>query len=78
MDALFCKMASTTQPLVWPILVYNIDSILNEASSIQCGTECILHYCNHAEQAVFAITSLEKQDIILEYSWLQLHNLDID
>ena len=40
--------------------------------------ECILHYYNHAEWAVFAVTSLGKQDIILGYTWLHLHNLDID
>ena len=41
-------------------------------------TECILCYCNYAEWAVFADTSLGKQDIILGYTWLHLHNLDID
>ena len=67
----------TTWPLTQPILVYNIDGTLNEAGSIRCVIECILHYCNHAEQAVFAITSLGEQDIILGYTWLHLHNLDI-
>ena len=40
--------------------------------------ECILRFCNYAKQAVFSITSLGKQDIILGYTWLHLHNLDID
>ena len=68
----------TTQPLTLSIPVYNINGTLNEAGSIWCVTECILCYCNHAEWAVFAITSLGKQDIILGYTWLCLHNLDID
>ena len=79
MDVAFVERHQlTTWPLTRPIPVYNIDSTLNEAGSIQCVTECILRYCNHAEQAVFAVTSLGKQDIILGYTWLHLHNPDID
>ena len=79
MDVAFVeKHKLTTHPLTRPILVYNIDGTLNKAGSIWCVTECILCYRNHAEWAVFAITSLGKQDIILSYTWLRLHNPDID
>ena len=61
-----------------PIPVYNIDGTLNKAGSIQCVMECILHYCNYVEWAVFAVTNLGKQDVILGYTWLCLHNPDID
>ena len=50
MDVTFVeKHQLTTHPLTQFIPVYNIDGTLNEASSIQCVTECIIHYCNHAE-----------------------------
>ena len=79
MDAMFVACHQLTiQPLSQPISVYNIDSTLNKAGSIWCVMECILCYCNYTEQAVFAITSLGKQDIILGYTWLHLHNPDID
>ena len=76
MDIVFVEWHQlTTQPLAWLIPIYNINSTLNKAGSIWCVMECILHYCNHAEWVVFAVTSLEKQDII---SRLHLHNPDID
>ena len=79
MDVAFVERHQlTTRPLTQPIPVYNIDGTLNEAGSIRCVTECILRYCNHAERAVFATTSLGNQDIILGYTWLHLHNPDID
>ena len=81
MDVTFVeKHQLTTCPLTQPIPVYNIDGTLNEVGSIQYVMECILHYHNHnhAEWVVFAITNLGKQDIILGYTWLHLHNPDID
>ena len=78
-DTAFVKQHQlTTQLLTQSISVYNIDGTLNEASSIWCVTECILCYCSYAEWAVFAVTSLGKQDVILGYTWLRLHNPDID
>ena len=78
-DAAFVERHQlTTQPLTQPIPIYNINSTLNKAGSIWCVTECILCYCHHPKWAVFAITSLGNQDVILGYTWLHLHNPNID
>ncbi|KAG5726698.1 hypothetical protein E4T56_gene4132 [Termitomyces sp. T112] len=65
-------------PLFHPIPVYNVDGMLNEAGSICSMVDLVLHYQDHSEQAAFAVTSLEKQDMILEFTWLHEHNLEID
>ncbi|KNZ78118.1 hypothetical protein J132_01643 [Termitomyces sp. J132] len=60
----------TTQPLPKPISVYNIDGMPNKASMISSIVNLVPHYQNHAECAIFAITSLERQDMILDFTWL--------
>ncbi|KAG5717985.1 hypothetical protein E4T56_gene1731 [Termitomyces sp. T112] len=40
--------------------------------------DLVLRYQDHSEQAAFAITSLEKQDMILGFTWLCEHNPEID
>ncbi|KNZ77041.1 hypothetical protein J132_07702 [Termitomyces sp. J132] len=60
----------TMQPLPKPIPVYNIDRMPNKASTISSMVDLILCYWNHAEHAVFAITSLGRQDMILGFMWL--------
>ncbi|KNZ77808.1 hypothetical protein J132_03805 [Termitomyces sp. J132] len=52
--------------------------MLNEAGSICSMVDLVLHYQNHSEQATFAVTSLGKQDMILEFTWLCEHNPEID
>ena len=61
----------TTQSLSKPILVYNINGTLNEAGSITEMVDLILRYKNHSGRALFTVTSLGKQSIILGHSWLQ-------
>ena len=68
----------TTQPLSHPIPVYNIDGMLNEAGSICSVVDSVLCYQTHSEHAVFAVTSLGKQDMILGFSWQHDHNPEID
>ncbi|KAG5715679.1 hypothetical protein E4T56_gene463 [Termitomyces sp. T112] len=68
----------TTCPLSCPIPVYNVDGMLNEAGSICSVVDLVLHYQDHSEQAAFAVTSLEKQYIILGFTWLCKHNPEID
>ncbi|KAG5732698.1 hypothetical protein E4T56_gene16844 [Termitomyces sp. T112] len=68
----------TTHSLSCPIPVYNIDGTLNEAGSICSMVDLVLCYQDHSEQATFAITSLEKQDMILGFTWLCEHNSEID
>jgi hypothetical protein len=38
----------------------------------------MLRYQDHSEQVTFAVTSLEKQDVILGLTWLHEHNPEID
>ncbi|KNZ78756.1 hypothetical protein J132_10244, partial [Termitomyces sp. J132] len=68
----------TTHPLSCPIPVYNVDGMLNEASSIHSVVDLVLCYQDHSERAAFAITSLGKQDMILGFTWLCEHNPEID
>ena len=40
--------------------------------------DTILQYNGNMECMSFAVTNLRKQDIILRFTWLQEHNLEID
>ena len=40
--------------------------------------DTILRYNGHMECTSFAVTNLGKQDVILRFTWLQEHNLEID
>ena len=61
-----------------PIPVYNVGGTFNEAGSIMEAVNLILHYKNHSERTTFAVSSLGKQKLILEHSWLWKHNPEID
>ena len=60
------------------ILVYNVDRLPNEASSITMVVNMVLQYQDHSEQAIFMVTSLGRQDIILGLTWLHEHNPKVD
>ena len=68
----------TTQSLSKPILVYNANGTLNEAGSITEMVDLMLRYKHHSGRALFAVTGLGKQSIILGHSWLQTHNPEIN
>ncbi|KNZ71726.1 hypothetical protein J132_07408 [Termitomyces sp. J132] len=53
------------QPLLKPILVFNINRMPNKAGAISSMIDLVFCYWNHMEHAIFAITSLGKQDMIL-------------
>ena len=55
------------QPLTCPAPVFNIDSMPNEAGAICHVTDIILRFQNHSKCAVFAVTNLRKQKMILGY-----------
>jgi hypothetical protein len=67
-----------TRTLSRPIPVRNVDGTLNEAGSITEMVDLILRYKNHSERALFAVTSLGAQTLILGLPWLQRHNPEID
>ena len=68
----------TTQKLQCAIPVFNVDGTRNEAGSIMEIIDTILQYNGHTECTSFAVTDLGKQDIILRFTGLQEHNLEID
>lgn len=67
-----------TQKLTQPIEVYNIDETPNQAGLITDVAVLNLEVGEHKEKAVFTITDIRPEDIIIEIDWLQNHNPSID
>ena len=67
-----------TQKLQRSIPVLNVDGTPNEAGAITEVVNLVLRYDGHSERAVFAVTSLGNQDMILGLPWLRLHNPEVD
>lgn len=79
LDAKFVRRQGlTTRPLTKSIPVFNIDGTPNKAGAISSVVDLVLWYRSHAERAVFAVTSLGKQDMILGFTWLWEHNSEVD
>jgi hypothetical protein len=57
-----------------PVNIYNVDSTPNEAGKVSEIWETVLQYCDHSKCAIFAVTCLGKQNIILGLNWLCEHN----
>jgi len=73
-----CMKGISTQSISCPILVYNMDGSPNEASQISEVVDVVLHYKSHFKRMLLAISSLRKQSMILGYTWLKNHNLEVD
>jgi len=56
----------------------NVDGTANTASSILEVVELLLRYNGHLERALFSVTSLGRQNMILGHTWLQEHNPEVD
>jgi hypothetical protein len=67
-----------TIKLSWVIPVFNVDGTPNEASCISEVVELIIRYEKHSERALFAVTGLGRQNLILGITWLREHNPEID
>jgi len=67
-----------TRSISCPIPVYNVDSSPNEAGQISEVVDVVLRYKTHSERTLLAISSLRKQNIILSYTWLKDHNLEVN
>ncbi|KAF8232008.1 hypothetical protein L208DRAFT_1466698 [Tricholoma matsutake] len=59
-----------TRSLLRPIPVYNVDGSPNKAGAIREVVDLVLCYKDHSECALFAVTELGKQKVILGYPWL--------
>jgi hypothetical protein len=61
-----------------PIPVFNVDGTANTEGSISEVAELLLHYNGHSERALFCVTRLRKQNLILGHTWLKDHNPEVD
>ena len=67
-----------TKKLSRPIPVYNVDGSANADGSISEVAELLLQYNGHSERALFSVTGLGRQNLILGHTWLKNHNLEVD
>jgi transposase InsO family protein len=67
-----------TRRLQRPIPVLNVDGTPNEGGAITEVVSLVLKYQEHSERALFAVTSLGGQDLILGLPWLKQHNPEVD
>ena len=68
----------STQSILCPIPVYNIDSSPNEASQISEVVDVVLYYKTHSERTLLTVSSLRRQSMILSYTWLKDHNPEVN
>ena len=55
-----------------------MDSSPNEASQISEVVDIVLHYKTHSKRTLLAVSSLRRQSMILGYTWLKHHNLEVN
>jgi len=58
--------------------VYNVDGSPNEAGQISEVVDVVLRYKTHSERTLLAVSSLGRQSMILGYTWLKDHNLEVN
>jgi len=58
--------------------VYNVDGSPKKAGQISEVVDIVLHYKTHSERTLLAVSSLGKQNMILGYTWLKDHNLEVN
>src|SRR6266536_419313 len=68
----------TTRTLQRPVPIKNVDGSPNEARSIKEFVDLVLRFKDHSERALFAVTNLGKQNLILGFTWLHEHNPEVD
>ena len=71
------KQINTCQ-LAQPIPVNNIDGTPNKKGPIWKVVELQLWYNRHHKHAVFAVTCMGKEDLILRLPWVKKHNPEVD
>jgi len=76
--AWLCQKKITTRKLEHPIEVYNIDRSVNRGGSITEEVTLILSYQGHKERTVFKVCDLGKSNLIIGYTWLHKHNLEVN
>jgi len=61
-----------------PLLVRNVDGIVNAGGAITHQVECNMFFKGHIERARIDIYNLGKTKVILGIPWLAAHNPEID
>jgi len=78
-DRDFVRMKGiNTQNISRPIPVYNVDGSPNEAGQISEVVNMVLRYKTHSKRTLLAVSSLGRQSMILGYTWLKDHNLEVN
>ena len=67
-----------TTKLPQPVPVFNVDGTANTEGSISEVVELLLRYNGHLERALFCVTGLRRQNLILGHTWLKDHNPEVD
>jgi predicted aspartyl protease len=67
-----------TTKLSQAVPVYNVDGSANQDGAISEVAELLLRYNRHSERALFCVTGLGKQNLILGHTWLKDHNPEVD
>ena len=67
-----------TMKLSQAVPVYNVDGSANQDGAISEVAELLLRYDGHSERALFSVTGLGKQNMILGHTWLKDHNPEVD
>ena len=73
-----CTKDISTRSISHPIPVFNVDGSPNEAGQISEVVGVILRYKTHSERMLLAVSNLRKQNMILGYTWLKDHNLEVN
>jgi len=55
-----------------------VDGSPNEAGQIFEVVNVVLYYKTHSERTLLAVSSLGRQSMILGYTWLKNHNLEVN
>jgi len=79
MDITFAKEKGfKMEKLKKPLLVGNVDGMVNVGGTIMHQVECNIFFKGHVERARMDICNLGKIEVILGMPWLAAHNLEID
>jgi len=68
----------STQNVFCPIPVFNMDGSPNKAGQISEVVDVVLHYKTYSERMLLTVSNLGKQSMILGYTWLKDHNLEVN
>ena len=76
--SLIKKLGIKTRRIPMPIMVYNVDHTENKAGKIEAEVELTFSTFGRTMKAVFLVTAMGQQGIILGLPWLEAENPDID